>query len=160
MRRLLLILACLLVLIFVAAPFVIAWVAVYTEAGAQFLVRRVPRQIGDVGLESVEIDHPLVHLTFTDIDGRLAPAPLLLQTIRVPQGHLASALIQAKRRTRPATPSQPVFLPHWLLISVEQASVDHVVITAYNGVRLEGSGINGAAVIRSHVIRLFQADGM
>src|SRR5215469_1697915 len=175
MRRLLLILACLLVLIFVAAPFVIAWVAVYTEAGAQFLVRRVPRQIGDVGLEivgvtgtiagglhveRVEIDHPLVHLTFTDIDGRVAPAPLLLQTIRVPQGHLASALIQAKRRTRPATPSQPVFLPHWLLISVEQASVDHVVITAYNGVRLEGSGINGAAVIRSHVIRLFQADGM
>src|SRR5215472_12532193 len=92
MRRLLLILACLLVLVLVAAPFVIAWAAVYTEAGAQFLARRVPRQIGDVGLEivgvtgtiagglhveRVEIDHPLVHLTFTDIDGRVAPGPAL-----------------------------------------------------------------------------------
>src|SRR5215472_17445868 len=128
MRRLLLILACLLVLVFVAAPFVIAWAAVYTEAGAQFLVRRVPRQIGDVGLEfvgmtgtvagglhveRVEVDHPLVHLTFMDVGGRVTPAPLLLQTIRVPQGHVGSALIQVKRLTRPATPSAPVFLPHW-----------------------------------------------
>jgi hypothetical protein len=43
MRRLLLILACLLVLVLVAAPFVIAWAAVYTEGGAQFLARRVLR---------------------------------------------------------------------------------------------------------------------
>ena len=107
MRRLLLILATLLVLVLIAAPFVIAWAAVYTEGGAQFLARRVPRQIGDIGLEivgvsgtvagglrveRVEIDHPLVHLTFTGIDGRVTPAPLMLQTIRVPQGHVGSAL--------------------------------------------------------------------
>jgi translocation and assembly module TamB len=175
MRRLLLILACLLVLLLIAAPFLIAWEAVYTEGGAQFLARHVPRQIGDIGLEitgvtgtvagglhveRVEIDHPLVHLTFTGIDGRATPAPLLLQTIRVPQGHVASALIEVKRRTRPATPSAPVFLPHWLLISAEQASVDHAVLTVYNGAHLEATGISGAAVIRSHVIRFFQADGM
>ena len=175
MRRLLLILACLLVLVLIAAPFVIAWAAVYTEGGAQFLARRVPRQIGDIGLEivgvsgtvagglrveRVEIDHPLVHLTFTGIDGRVTPAPLMLQTIRVQQGHVASALIEVKRRTRPATQSAPVFLPHWLLISVEQGNVDHAVLKVYNGAHLEANGISGAAVIRSHVIRFFQADGV
>jgi translocation and assembly module TamB len=175
MRRLLLILACLLVLVLIAAPFVIAWSVVYTEGGAQFLARHVPHRIGDVGLEisgvsgtvagglhveRVEVDHPLVHLTFTDISGRVTPAPLLLQTIRVPQGHVGSVLIQAKRRTRPPTPSVPVFLPRWLLISAEHANVDRVVIEAYNGVHLEADGISGAAVLRSHVIRIFQADGI
>ena len=35
-----------------------------------------------------------------------------------------------------------------------------MVITVYNGAHLEANGISGAAVIRSRVIRLFQADGM
>jgi translocation and assembly module TamB len=175
MRRLVLLLACLLVLLVIVVPAVLAWSAVYTEGGAQFLVRHVPRHLGDVGLEiagvtgtvagglrveRVEVDHPLVHLTFTGIEGRVAPAPLLLQTIRVPAGHVTSALVQVKRRTRPATPSQPVFLPRWLLISAEDASIGRVVLEVYNGAHLEASGLSGAAVIRAHVIRLFQTEGV
>jgi translocation and assembly module TamB len=174
MRRLLLILACLLVLMVIVAPAVIIWSAVYTESGLEFVARHLPHRIGGVQLDisdvtgtlasgvhvaRVEIDHELVHLTFTDIDGQVALAPLMLQTIRVRAGHVGSALIQVKRRTHPSTPSPPVFLPRWLLISVEQGRVDQALLTVFNGVRLQARAINGAAVIRHTVIRLFQADG-
>ena len=64
-----------------------------------------------------------------------------------------------KRRVHPATPSPPIFLPRWLLISVEQAQVDHALLTVFNGVRLQASNLTGAAVIRHQLIRFFQADG-
>jgi translocation and assembly module TamB len=174
MRRLLLILACLLVFLLIVAPAVIIWSAVYTESGLKFVARHVPQRIGGVQLDikgvtgtlasgvhvaRVEIDHELVHLTFTDISGQVTLAPLLLQTIRVSTGHVGSALIQVKRRVHPSTPSPPVFLPRWLLISVEQGRVDQALLTVFNGVRLQARAISSAAVIRHTVIRFFQADG-
>jgi translocation and assembly module TamB len=174
MRRLLLILACVLVFLVIAVPAAIIWSAVHTESGLQFLARHVPHHIGGVQLDisgvtgtlasgvhvaRVEIDQELVHLTFTDIEGHLTLAPLILQTIRVHDGHVGNALIEVKRRVHPATPSPPLFLPRWLLISVEQAQVDHALLTVFNGVHLQSSNLSGAAVIRHSVIRFFQADG-
>jgi translocation and assembly module TamB len=175
MRRLLLILACLLVFLVIAVPAVIIWSAVHTESGLQFVARHVPHHIAGVQLdisgvtgtlasgvhvERVEIDQELVHLTFTDIAGHVALAPLVLQTIRVHDGHVGNALIEVKRRVHPPTPSPPLFLPRWLLISVEEGHVDHALLTVFNGVRLEASNLSGAAVIRHRVIHFFQADGM
>ncbi|MFI4878891.1 MAG: translocation/assembly module TamB domain-containing protein [Steroidobacterales bacterium] len=174
MRRLLLILACVLVFLVIAVPAVIIWSAVRTQSGLQFVARHVPHRIGGVQLDisgvsgtlasgvhvdRVEIDHDLVHLTFTDIDGQVMLAPLMLQTIRVSSGHVHNALIQVKRRTRPPTSSPPLFLPRWLLISIEQARVDQARLTVFNGVTLTARDINGAAVLRHKVIRFFQADG-
>jgi translocation and assembly module TamB len=175
MRRLLLILACVLVFLVIAVPAVIIWSAVHTESGLQFVARHVPHHIAGVQLdisgvtgtlasgvhvERVEIDQELVHLTFTDIEGHVALAPLMLQTIRVHDGHVGNALIEVKRRIHPSTPSPPLFLPRWLLISVEEGHVDHALLTVFNGVRLQASNLSGAAVIRHRVIHFFQADGM
>jgi len=107
----------------------------------------------------VEIDHELVHLKFEGIDGRVALAPLLLQTIRSPDATVHSALIEVKRRTRQVPPSPPIFLPRWLLISAEHTTVDDAVVSIYNGVRLEATHISGAAVLRHRSIRFFQAQG-
>jgi translocation and assembly module TamB len=174
MRRLLLILACFVVFLVIAVPAVIVWSAVYSESGLKFVARHIPHHIASVQLdisgvsgtlasgvhvERVELDHELVHLTLTGIDGQLTLAPLMLQTIRVTTGHVHSALIQVKRRVHPSTPSPPLFLPRWLLISIEQARVDQSVLTVFNGVRLEARDLSGAAVIRHKVIRFFQADG-
>ncbi|HLY52731.1 MAG TPA: translocation/assembly module TamB domain-containing protein [Steroidobacteraceae bacterium] len=176
MRRILILAAaCLLVLLLVVVPLTIAGLAVFTEAGLQFVVRHIPEQLGSVRLtivgvrgtiasgvhaDRVEVDHELVHLVFEGIDGRVALAPLLLQTIRTPGGTVQRALIEVKRRTHPSTPGPPIFLPRWLLISVEHGSVDDAVITVYNGVRLEFTHVSGAAVIRHRSIRVFQAQGM
>ena len=172
--RLLLILACLLVVTAIVAPLVLVWSALYTTAGLQFVVRHLPERLGPVRLvitgiqgtvahgltvERVEVDHELVHLTFEGISGRVALMPLLLQTIRVRSGSVHSALVEVKRRTHPSTPGPAQFLPRWMIISVDAGHVDDARLSVYNGFRLEARSLEGAAVIRRRYIRFFQADG-
>lgn len=175
MRRLLLVVACVIVAVALAAPAVLVWSALYTNAGLQFVIRHIPHSFAGVTLdivgvrgtvadgltvERVEIEHELVHLKFEDIKGRVALMPLMLQTLRVLHGSVGSALIAVKTRTRPAGPGPPVFLPRWMIISAEQGHVGSVTITHPNGFRLDASDIEGVAVIRHSVIRFFQAEGL
>ena len=179
MRRLLILFAaCLLVLVVVVVPATLIGAAAFTESGLQFLVRHIPQRFGSgpgavtltisgvrgtlargVHADRVEIDHELVHLTFAGVDGRVALAPLLLQTIRSSDARVQSALIEVKHRTRQVPPSPPLFLPRWLLISAEHTIVDDAVLTVYNGVRLEATHITVAGVLRHRSIRFFQAQG-
>ncbi|MBV9317556.1 MAG: hypothetical protein JOZ34_08850, partial [Gammaproteobacteria bacterium] len=84
MRRLLLALAVLIILSAVVAPAVLLWAALYTNDGLQFVIRHLPNKLGPVRLtisgvsgtvasglriERVEVEHDLVHLTFTGIEG-------------------------------------------------------------------------------------------
>jgi translocation and assembly module TamB len=172
--RLLVIFACLLVGTVILGPLLLVWSALYTTSGLQLVVRHLPERLGPVRLritgisgtvarglriERVEIDHRLVHLSFEGIEGRVALAPLLLQTIRVHSGSVHSALIEVKRRTTPPTPGAPEFVPAWMIISVEAARIDGATLTVYNGFRLDARGLQGAAVLRHRRIRFFQADG-
>jgi len=175
LRRALLFIGIVLITTLILAPLLIGWSVLYTTAGAQFVVRHLPRHMAGITLdivgltgtvadglhvERVEIDHELVHLKFTDIAGRAALAPLLLQTIRVPHASIASAEITVKRRVHPPTPSPPGFLPRWLLISAEDMQVKQVTLSVYNGAHLEVTDLSGAAVLRHATIRLFQATGL
>jgi translocation and assembly module TamB len=175
MRRLLLVLGSLLIFTALLAPAALVWSALFTTGGLQFLVRHVPRSLGPVHLtisgvsgtiadgvavERVEIEHDVVHLEFHGISGQVALAPLLLQTIRVTHGHIDSVLIQVKRRTKPALPGPPSFLPRWLIVSAEDAQVPKVVLSVYNGFHLEADGLRAAAVVRHEHIRLFQAEAL
>jgi translocation and assembly module TamB len=174
MRRLLLALAILVVVTAVTAPAVLVWAALFTNGGLQFVVRHIPQQLGPVRLtitgvsgtlsrglaiERVEIEHDLVHLTFTGIEARVALRPLVLQTIRVAHGSVRNALVEVRRRTRPSTPGPPSFLPAWLIINLEDAAVGSVKLTVYNGFHLEAGDVRGAAIIRHHYIRFFSAEG-
>src|SRR5206468_2793476 len=122
MRRTLLIGASLVVTLAIAAPLVLIWSVLYTNAGLQFAIRHIPHRFSGVQLdiigargtvaeglsvERVEIDHDLVHLTFQRIEGRVALMPLMLQTIRVLHGSVGSALIAVKPRSRPPGPGGP-----------------------------------------------------
>jgi len=175
MRRLLLVLAILIIFTALAAPAVLLWSVLFTSSGLQFAVRHIPQQLGPVRLtitgvhgtvahglsvDRVEIEHDLVHLTFTGIEGRVALRPLVLQTIRVAHGKVQSALIEVKRRTRPSTPGAPAFLPAWLSINAEDAQVGSATLTVYNGFHLALQDIRGAALVRHRYIRFFGVDGM
>jgi len=175
LRQGVLVLASVLIVTLILGPLVLVWCALYTTSGAQFIVRHLPRQVGGVQLqitglsgtvaqglhvERVEIDQELVHLKFEDIDARVTLAPLLLQTIRVTYGSVGDATIEVKRRVHPPTPSPPLFLPSWLLISAEEAHVKRVDLSVYNGFKLSVTDLNAAAVLRHKSIRLFQAEGV
>jgi translocation and assembly module TamB len=174
-RRLLLILGSVLIVTALLAPAAMVWSALFTTSGLQFLVRHIPQKLGPVRLvitgvsgtiadglevERLQLDHDLVHLDLQGISGRLALAPLLLQTIRVTHGHIDSVQIQVKRRTHPSTPGPPSFLPRWLIVSAESAELPKVVLSVYNGFHLEADRLHAAAVIRHDHIRFFQAEGL
>ena len=71
MRRLLLILACVLVFVVIAVPAVIIWSAVHTQSGLQFVARHVPHHIGGVRLDITGVSGTLasgVHVDRVEID--------------------------------------------------------------------------------------------
>ncbi|HTT43101.1 MAG TPA: translocation/assembly module TamB domain-containing protein [Steroidobacteraceae bacterium] len=173
LRRLLLALASLLVVAVIVAPLTLLWAVLYTESGAQFVVRHLPRQLGPVQLviegfsgtvahglhvERVQVEHELVHLEFTDLHARLEVAPLLMQKIRVRYASLAHAEVQVKRRVHPSTPSPPMFLPRWLQIGAEEAHVRSVHLSVYNGFQMQVSDIVSSAVLRHLDIRFYSID--
>src|SRR5215475_14949718 len=174
MRRLLLALAILVVVTAVAAPAVLVWSALFTSAGLQFVIRHLPQQLGGIRLtitgvsgtvsrgltiQQIEIEHEIVHITLTGIEGKVALRPLVLQTIRVAHGKVQNALIEVKRRTKPTTPGPPSFLPAWLMINCEDAQIGSVKLSVYNGFHLEADELRAAAVIRHSYIRFYSADG-
>ena len=174
-RRTLLVAAAVLIPALIVGPLLLVWAALYTESGLQFVVRHIPHQLGGVRLvisgvrgtaarglhaDRVEIEHQLVRLTFEGVDARVAIAPLLLQTIRSPHTHVQRALIEVKKRTQPPTPSPPIFLPRWLLISGEDTEVDAATLTVYTGFRMDLHAVRGATMLRTKTIRFFQADGV
>jgi translocation and assembly module TamB len=173
LRRLLLALASLLVVALIVAPLTLLWAVLYTESGAQFVVRHLPRHLGPVQLviegfsgtvahglhvDRVQVDHELVHLEFTDLSARVQVAPLLMQKIRVRYATLGHAEVQVKRRVHPTTPSPPAFLPRWLQIGAEEAHVQSAHLSVYNGFQMQVTNIVGAAVVRHLDIRFYQID--
>ena len=175
LRRLLLALASVLIVGLIVAPLTLLWAALYTESGAQFVVRHLPHHLGPVDLEitgltgtvahglhveRVEIDHELVHLTFTNLNGRVRLAPLLVQTIRVTYASVEGAEVQVKRRVHPPTPSPPSFLPRWLKISADEAHVKRADLSVYNGFKMQVTDITADALLRHLDMRFFQAEGL
>src|SRR6516165_11788773 len=174
MRRILLALAVLIVITAVAAPAVLVWAALFTNGGLQLVIRHLPQQLGPVRLtitgvsgtvsrgltiQRVEIEHELVHITVTGIEGRVALRPLVLQTIRVAHGKVQNALIEVKRRTKPSIPGPTNFLPAWLIINVEDGQVGSAKLTVYTGFHLEADDVRTAALLRQHYIRFYSAEG-
>jgi translocation and assembly module TamB len=175
MRRVLLVLGIVLICTALLAPAILVYTGLFTTGGVQFLVRHIPQKLGPVRLtisgvsgtiadglqvQRVVIEHDVVHLEFRGISGRIALAPLMLQTVRVTQGHIDSGLVQVKRRSKPPLPGPPSFLPRWLIVSTEDAQLGKLLLTVYNGFHMEVDGLRLAAVVRHEHIRFFQAQAL
>src|SRR3954463_15821812 len=122
MRRLLLLIAGILILTAVAVPGAAVYYFAFTEAGLQYLFGKIPPKAAGVGLEFIgvhgtiahglhidqaEIDHRLVHLTLKNINVHIELAPLLLQTVRTRSTFIESAAVEIKRRRIPPKPATP-----------------------------------------------------
>jgi translocation and assembly module TamB len=171
MRRLLLLIAGILILIAVAVPSAAVYYFAFTESGLQFLVSHVPHKAGNVGIDIVnasgtlahgihidqlDIDHHLVHLTLKNIHGRVELTPLLLQTIRTRGAFIESASVEIKRRRKPPIPATPFFLPRWLIVSTDHMRIGNLTLAVYNGAHLEATDLQGSAIARHRKIRFFE----
>ncbi|MBS0581325.1 MAG: translocation/assembly module TamB domain-containing protein [Proteobacteria bacterium] len=170
MRRILLVLAGILIVTLIVAPFAAIWSVLYTTGGAQFVARHLPRHLGSVNLQiegisgtiagglhadRVVIEHELINVYVEGVEARVDVAPLLLQKIRSPLTTVRSARLEIKKRVHPATPGPPGFLPRWLQISVDQLHVGSTSLSVYNGFKLQVDELNGGAVLRRLRISLF-----
>jgi translocation and assembly module TamB len=172
-RRLLLILAALLVLLVIAVPAAVIYYAAFTESGLKLIVSWIPRRIGDVGVQivnvkgtiahgiradRVEVDERLVRVRVEGIAGRVMLAPLLWQTVRSPDTSIRQVTVEVKPHPKAASKrSTPMFLPRWLVISLEHAHIGTGVIVEAGGARLTGTDIVSSAVLRHRTIRFFEA---
>jgi translocation and assembly module TamB len=171
MRRLLLLIAASLILMAVALPTAAIYYLVFTEGGFQFIISHVPRRIGNVEIifgnasgtvargiriQQLDIDQPLVHLTFKGIQGRIELLPLVLQTVRTSGASIDSAYIQSRRRTNPPIPGTPVFLPRWLIVSADHLHLGSATLVLLSGNRLEWQSLYASMIARHRRIRFFE----
>jgi translocation and assembly module TamB len=173
MRRFLLLATALFLLLVIGLPGAALYSVLFTQSGLQFVARHLPRRFGHVGIRIedvsgtiaggaraalVEIDQERVHLEIRGIYTRVLLEPLIWQMIRSPDTTVASVYIEVKRPPPPSGPPRaPQFLPRWLTIELEQATVDKAVLVVPDGTRLEGSRIDGAALLRHRDIRFYRA---
>ena len=171
MRRLLLLIAAVLICIALAVPTAAVYYLAFTPDGFQFLVSRIPHKVGGVGIdiinatgtvahgirvEQLDIDHHLVHLTIKDIRARVELTPLLLQTIRTQGASIGSVRLEVKRRKKPPTPATPFFLPRWLIVSSDHTRIGNVSIAVFNGAHLEMANLYASGIARYRKIRFFE----
>src|SRR3569833_3297769 len=159
MRRLLMLIAGILIITAVAVLSSAVFYFAFSETGLQYLFGKIPHKAGGVGLEflgvhgtiahglhidQVEIDHHLVHLTFKNVSARIELTPLLLQSVRTKGAFIESAAVEIKRQRIPPKPTTPFFLPHWLIVSADHLRIAGGARAGGGGGRGGGGGAGGA----------------
>ncbi len=171
MRRLLLLIAGVLILVGVAVPVAAVYFLAFTEDGFRYIVSRIPHRVGGTEIEVInaggtvargihvgqlDIDHHLVHLTFRNIRARVELVPLLLQTIRTKDASIETVTVEIKRRKKPPVPSTPFFLPHWMIVRSDRTRIGAVNLTVFNGAHLEATNLYASGNARYRMIRFFE----
>ena len=174
MRRLLLLSAAFLVFIAIAVPSAVVYYVIFTQSGFQFIVRHIPHRFGDTTLDIVNptgsiaygihvdrvvVDHHLVNVRVENIGGHVKLLPLLWQTIHSPDAFIGKVTVAVKKRDRPPTASEPLFVPSWMVINADHTHIGLSIVTVYNGFHLEATDIDGSAVIRHRTIRFYEIQG-
>ena len=150
----------------------LGWI-IYTEAGLQFAVSRLPEKLGRVTLRiedvrgtiaggfravRVDVNHERSHVYIENASARVNFWPLLVGRISVRRADADLVLVEVKRRLHPPPDTTPRFLPRLLSISAERATAKSLVIVAPNGKRVEFSAVNGAGIVGHKTIRIFEGD--
>lgn len=172
MRRWIILTVALAVLALLAVPCAALYYVTFTEGGLQRIAGFIPHRLGGVQLDIVgirgsaahgvhidriEIEHERVHLRFEGIDGRVTLAPLLLQTLRVPEATIQSASILVRHPTHVTPPWGWRFLPHWLEIRADRLRILKGVLVVPNGQRYDATELEGSGIVRARTVRLFAA---
>lgn len=174
MRRWVIFAVTALVLLLLATPLAGFYYAAFTEEGLSFVVRHLPKRIGSARLnvsgvrgtianglhiDRVEVEHERVFLQFTDIDGRIALPPMLLQTVRAPRINVRNAYVEIRRRATPAPTGEPRFLPRTLQIRADVIHIATGTLRLPNGRKFDLTNTQASGIARHKTIRIFDAEG-
>ncbi len=113
---------------------------------------------GGARIELLDIEHERVHLRFTGIEGRLRLAPLLWQTISVPQLSIQTALIEVRYAKDKTHPWKPRFLPPLMRIHADEVRVSQGTLVVPNGLRFEATHVEAAGAVYPKQIRILRGE--
>ena len=113
---------------------------------------------GGARIAVLDIQHRRVHLHFTGIEGRLRLAPLLWQTISVPDLKVATALIEVPRVPDLKEPWKPHFLPPLMRIHADAVHVAQATLVVPNGMRFDATQVETAGAVYPTQIRVHRGD--
>src|SRR5689334_10775652 len=150
----------------------LAWV-IYTEAGLQFAVARLPQKVGSVTLviedvhgtiaggfsaKKVDVDHALTHVLVENGRARVNFWPLLVGRISVRRAQADLVVVEVKKRPKDRPVTAPRFMPRFLSISAEKANTKLLRIIAPNGRVVDFNDASGAGIVGHKSIRIFEGN--
>ena len=133
-------LAILAALLLVAAV-AVTWL-VATEAGLRRAVTLVEsvgsvrirvtgargRLIGPLAIEQVDIEHPRASIRIAGLEADYEPLEILAGRISAEGARIRDAAVTLREATGP--PKPPSFMPGWLTVAIDDASVDSLLIVS------------------------------
>ncbi|MEO7775250.1 MAG: translocation/assembly module TamB domain-containing protein [Steroidobacteraceae bacterium] len=171
-KRALIVLGCVLALLLLT-PLATLYFLAYTEAGLHFIAgqsgqygRVTVRIEGAEGtlargfhIRMIDVDHARSHSRYEDVRGRIAIAPLFVQTLRVARLRIDTALIEVRARTIvPTGPRRAIrFLPRFLTINTDDVQARLATLVIPSGGRYDFTALRTSGVLHSTLIRVFDS---
>ncbi|MBS0613784.1 MAG: hypothetical protein JSS24_11485, partial [Proteobacteria bacterium] len=148
MKRRILIVTVLVFALFVALPAAAVYFVLYTQSGLEFALAQLPRLddivriraegvsgnlAGGVRLARVEIEQERVGIRVDNLEFRLVPHALLLQTLQVEDAAIDAARVEVRNPAHPSTSNTPLkFLPSFLRITTRAARLRSATVVLPN----------------------------
>lgn len=145
----------------------------FTAQGLRLLVDHIPREIGRMELElgtpegtlaqgfrlsRFELRHDRVHIVALNMRGRLTIAPLLWQTITLPDLEFDRLLVRLRPRDAEIQRRAPRFLPALLRVRVDEARIADASLIMLGGRRYDVTDVRVSGVAGPRTIRVYTAD--
>ena len=164
----------LLALLLLAVPAGLLGFLMYSEAGLQFVVARLPERVGRASFAAVgasgtlaggfelqrfTLQHDLVALRIEGVRARVRVLPLLWQSIDARDVSIRSARVELRRREKPPPKRTPRFLPGLLSVHAESVDLAAATLVLLSGRELDFRDIKAGGVVRTTTIRFYRAVG-
>ena len=109
------------------------------------------RLIGPLAIERVEIGHPRASIRIAGLEADYEPLEILAGRISAEGARIRDATVTLREATGPHKP--PSFMPGWLTVAIDDATVDSLVIVSPSGAATRFRDVGGSARIARTTLR-------
>ncbi len=114
------------------------------------------RLIGPLAVEAVEIEHPRASIRIAGLAADYEPLEILAGRISAEGVKVREATVILRRAAGPAT-RPPSFMPGWLTVAVDDASVGRFLLVSPSGTESEFRDVRGSARISRSLVEFRDA---
>ena len=109
------------------------------------------RLIGPLAIGSVEIEHPRASIRISGLSADYEPLEILAGRISAEGARIRDVAVTLREAAGPKKP--PSFMPGWLTVAIDDASVDHLLVISPNGAETHFRDLHGSARIARTTLR-------